>query len=97
MAKRSKLTDAEKVEVVLRLLRKEEPASKLARRYGISEHTLYRYRDRFLEGGKTGLLGNGDADARIRELERAVEERERVIGELTVANRVLKKTADGLL
>ena len=38
-----------------------------------------------------GLSGNRDAEARIKSLERAVEEREMVIGELTIANRILKK------
>ena len=97
MGKRSKLTDAEKAEVVMKLLRREESAAKLARRYGVSEQTLYRYRDQFLEGGKAGLSGNRDSEARIKSLERAVEEREMVIGELTIANRVLKKKRDGSL
>ena len=44
-----------------------------------------------------GLSGNRDAEARIKSLERAVEEREMVIGELTIANRILKKKRDGLL
>ena len=34
MSKKSKLCDAEKLEAILMLLRKEEPASVLARRYG---------------------------------------------------------------
>ena len=97
MPKGTKLSQAQKVEVVLKLLRREESAAKLARRYGISEQTLYRYRDRFLESGKAGLSGDRDAEARIKELEKQVEEREQVIGELTIANRILKKTSDGLL
>jgi len=44
--------------VVLTLLRRQEPASALARRYGISDATLYRWRDEFLEGGR-GALPNG--------------------------------------
>ena len=34
------------------LLRREEPAAKLARRFRISEQTLYRWRDDFLAGGE---------------------------------------------
>jgi len=97
MGRKSKLTTAEKTEVVLKLLRREESAAKLARRYGISEQTLYRYRDQFLESGKAGLTGNRDAEARIKDLEKSVAEREQVIGELTIANRILKKKRDGLL
>ncbi len=57
MAKRSKLSAAEKAEVVLKALRREDTAARLARRYGISEQTLYRYRDQFLTAGKAGLSG----------------------------------------
>ncbi|MHC4405829.1 MAG: transposase [Planctomycetota bacterium] len=45
MGKRSNLTVQKRREVVLTLLRREEPAAKLARRFGVSEHTLYRWRD----------------------------------------------------
>ena len=55
MGKRSELSVAKRREVVLVLLRREEPANKLARRYGISEQTLYRWRDEFLAGGEGAL------------------------------------------
>jgi len=97
LAKRTKLSVAEKAELVLQYLRREESAARLARRYGISEQTLYRYRDQFLAAGKAGLAGNRDAEKRIQELEKEVEAREQVIGELTIANRILKKRSAGLL
>jgi transposase-like protein len=87
--------------VVLMLLRREEPAAVLARRYGISEQTLYRWRDGFLAGGEAALAGGkGGADScgrQIDELKREVSRRDQVIGELTIANRLLKKSSDGLL
>ncbi len=98
MGKRSDLSIPQRREVVLMLLRREEPAAKLARRFGVSEQTLYRWRDEFLAGGETALAnGKGQADPRdreIRELKKEVEGRDQVIGELTIANRILKKTAD---
>jgi len=101
MGKKAALSEAEKRDVVLMLLRREEPAAKLARRYGVSEPTLYAWRDRFITGGMAALAGgkNGaTAEARrIKDLENAVAERDRIVGELTIANRVLKKTSDGLL
>jgi transposase len=109
MGKKSKRSDAEKLEAVLMLLRKQEPASVLARRYGVSDPTLYRWRDEFLEGGKAALAEGGKAALanhknakngtlqRVAELERQVAERDRVIGELTIANRVLKKVSEGLI
>ena len=99
MGKRLDLTVSQRREVVLALLRREEPAAKLARRYGISEHTLYRWRDDFLAGGEAALAsGKGHNDPRnqqISELRKQLSQRDQVIGELTIANRVLKKTADG--
>ena len=99
MGKRSDLSIPQRREVVLMLLRREEAAAKLARRFGVSEQTLYRWRDEFLAGGEAALAnGKGGADPRdreIRELKKEVEGRDQVIGELTIANRILKKTADG--
>lgn len=97
MPRKTGLTPAKKREAVLKLFRREEPASKIARRYGISEATLMRYRDAFLEGGFQRLQdGRRDpAEARVKELEKQLEQRDQVIGELTIANRILKKISDG--
>jgi transposase len=99
MGRKLGLDVTQQVEAVLSMLRREEPAGVIARRYGISENTLYRLRERFLESGKAGLAkrtGHDKASAnREAKLERAVAERDRVIGELTIANRILKKVSDG--
>lgn len=83
------------------LLRREEPATMIVRRYGVSENTLSTWRDIFLTGGKAALAnGTGKRDPQSREIDRLlseIEERDRVIGEITIANRILKKTANGLL
>jgi len=98
MGSKSRLSVPERREVVLSLLRREEPATVLARRYGISENTLYRWRDEFMVAGEAALVnGKGKADPRgrqIAEVKRQLGERDKVIGELTIANRILKKTAD---
>ena len=101
MGKKSELKGSDRLEVVLLLLRREEPAAVLARRYGISEQTLYRWRDEFLAAGEAALAGakNG-ADPRnrqVEELKRELAQRDQVIGELTIANRLLKKSSGGLL
>jgi transposase len=99
MAKRSELTVKQRSEAVLALLRREEPAAQLARRHGVSEQTLYRWRDEFLAGGEAALSGKSKgSDAQVRrvaELEQQIEKRDQVIGELTIANRILKKYTDG--
>lgn len=95
MPRRLEMSVEQRVEVVLSLLRREEPAVQLARRLGVSEQTLYRWRDQFLEGGKAGLdrvAGRRDErDHRIEQLQHEVAERDRFIGEQAIALRVLKK------
>ena len=95
MGRASVLTADERADIVLALLRREEPLSVLSRRYGVSETTLGRWRDDFVAAGMAGLASgkrrNPGATGRIERLETAVAERDRVIGELTIANRILKK------
>lgn len=95
MGKRSEVTASQRREAVLALLRREEPAVALARRFGVSEPTLYRWRDEFLSAGEAALAqgrgGASVADRRVAELEAQIEKRDQVIGELTIANRILKK------
>ncbi len=95
MGKKSDLDGSARRDVVLMLLRREEPATVLARRYGISEHTLYRWREEFLAAGEAALMGTrnaGDPRKRqVEELQRELARRDQVIGELTIANRLLKK------
>jgi transposase len=94
MGKKSELSAAERAQLVLRLLSKEEAGVQIARRAGISEQTLYRWRDEFIQGGKEGLNGRGGEAVHAKEitkLERQLADRDQVIGELTIANRILKK------
>ena len=94
MGRRSDLSVPQRREAVLALLRREEPVAQLARRYGVSEQTLHRWRDDFLSAGEAALCGgkNGSGQQRrIAELEKEIEGRDQVIGELTIANRILKK------
>ena len=83
-------------EAVLCLLRREEPGAVVARRYGVSEASLYRWRDEFLAASEAALAGGSRNGASTRDRQRAefeqqIEKRDQVIGELTVANRILKK------
>ena len=98
MGKRSEVSIADRREAVLSLLRREEVAAVIARRVGVSEPTLYRWRDEFLAAGEAafasgsvGKKGADPRDRRIAELEHQIEKRDQVIGEYTIANRILKK------
>lgn len=97
MARQCHVELKDRREAVLSLLRREEPAAVIARRIGVSEPTLYRWRDDFIAAGEAALAsGNGKRgadprDRRLAELEHQIEKRDQVIGEYTIANRLLKK------
>jgi transposase-like protein len=98
MARQSNVDVKDRREAVLCLLRREEAAAVIARRVGVSEPTLYRWRDEFLAAGEAALVNGGGKKKgtdplrrRIAELEQQIEKRDQVIGEYTIANRILKK------
>ena len=92
MSKRIVLSATERRELVLRLLRKEATAGELAREAGISEPTLYQWRDAFLKGGFSNLDGRQGTDSKHRRLQRELAQRDQLIGEMSVALRTLKKS-----
>lgn len=97
MARQCDVEVKDRREAVLSLLRREESAAVIARRIGVSEPTLYRWRDEFLAAGEAALAqgsgkkGADPRDRRIAELEAQIEKRDQVIGEYTIVNRILKK------
>ena len=97
MARHCNVDVKDRREAVLSLLRREAAAAVIARRIGVSEPTLYRWRDGFLAAGEAALANGGGRkgadprDRRIAELEHQIEKRDQVIGEYTIANRILKK------
>lgn len=102
MGRKSELVARQRRDIVVMMLRKEEPIAVLSRRYGVSETTLHRWREDFLASGEQTLAyGRGKrADGQAAEIERLRKElacRDQVIGEITIANRILKNNADGLL
>jgi len=46
----------DKLDMVLEVLRAPNSAKEIAKRYGIAESTLYKWRSRFLSGGQQELL-----------------------------------------
>jgi len=90
------ISPEQRIQLVLALLRKEDTLESLARKGGVSSTSLSRWRDEFIEAGKSAL---GSGKMAQNQLAREVEQlrgelagRDQVIGELTVANRILKKT-----
>ncbi len=99
MGKKDQPSAEKKFQAALSMIRREEPGSKIARRYSVSETSLSRWRDAFLVAGKAAMNGKQarSEGQEIRELKKEIEERDRVIGEITIANRILKKNQDSLL
>ena len=98
MARHSKVPKAQRAELVLAVLRGTEKLEVLARRHQVSANTLRRWRDEFRAAGAERLKGNGDGAAvrdENKRLQRELQEREMIIGELTVANRFLQKKVSG--
>jgi transposase len=96
MGRRSEVPARERCEAVLRFLRRDEPAAVIARRYGVAEATTYRWRNDFLAAGEAALaggtrIGSGTRLRQVAQLDRELESRDQVMGELTVANRVIIK------
>ena len=102
MGKHAEVKPAERREAVLSLIKREESAEVLGRRYGVTSQTIYRWRDDFLAAGEAALAtangkGKDARDEQIKQLEKEVARRDQVIGELTIANRLFKKLSDGSL
>lgn len=91
MTGKSKLSLETKVQIVLLGLSKKESIAELCRRYGISQAYYQKLKEQFLKGGKKGLMGKGDS-AEIKQLKEQLRQTKEVVAELTVDNRILKKT-----
>ena len=95
---RRKFSAEEKIRIVLEGLRGEESVAELCRKEGISPGLYYRWSKDFMEAGKKRLNGDTQREANsgevsaLREENRSLKE---VVAELTLDNRVLKKSLNG--
>ena len=96
---RKKYTAEEKIRIVLEGLRGETPITELCRREGINSNLYYRWSKEFLEAGKQRLAGNTQREAdsgEVKELKSENEQLKQLVAELSLKNRVLKKSLTGL-
>jgi transposase-like protein len=93
MSKPSRWTAEKRYEVVMEVLRHEEPIAQIARKYQISDAVIHQWRERFFEGGKAALAFEKGSSSRIERqtFERQIEDLQKVIGEQAVEIRFLKK------
>jgi len=88
--KNKKFDPETKVVIVLEGLKGDITVAELCRKYKISETIYYRWRDKFLEGGRKAFLCS-EKD-REKELEKRIAELEKIIGRQTIQIEILKKT-----
>ena len=96
---RRRFSAEEKVRVVLEGLRGEESIAALCRREGIAANLYYRWSKEFLEAGKKRLNGDTVREAtsdEVKVLRSENRELKEVVAEMTLKNRVLKKSLTGL-
>ena len=95
---RKKYFAEDKVRIVLEGLRGEEKIAELCRREGIHQNMYYKWSKEFLEAGKQRLVGDTKREADSQEVEAMRSENEQlkaVVAELTLNNRMLKKSLLG--
>ena len=88
----------EKIRVVLAGLRGEESIASLCRQEGISESLYYSWSKEFLEAGKRRLAGDTARQAtspEVKDLRSESTALKEVVAELTLENRLLKKSMIG--
>ena len=97
-ATRKRYSAEEKIRIVLEGLRGEESIAELCRREGIAQNLYYRWSKDFLEAGKKRLAGDTARQAtsdEVKELRREAGALKEVVADLTLENRLLKKSMIG--
>ena len=96
---RKKYSAEEKIRIVLEGLRGETTIAELCRQEGINQNLYYKWSKEFLEAGKQRLAGNTNRQAtsdEVKDLRREMDQLKLLVAELSLKNRVLKKSLLGL-
>ena len=97
-ATRRQFSAEEKIRIVLEGLRGEDSIAELCRREGIATSMYYGWSKEFLEAGKKRLAGDTVRAAtsdEVKELRREASALKEVVADLTLENRLLKKSMIG--
>ncbi len=89
----------EKIRIVVEGLRGEMTIAELCRKEGISQSLYYKWSKEFLEAGKSRLAGNTKREAdsnEVKEMREEVDQLKLLVAELSLKNRILKKSLRGL-
>ena len=97
-ATRRKFSAEEKIRIVLEGLRGEETIAELCRKEGIAQNLYYRWSKDFLEAGKKRLAGDVAREAttdEVKDLRVEARQLKEALAEVTLENRLLKKSVVG--
>ena len=97
-ATRRRFSAEDKIRIVLEGLRGEDSIAELCRKEGINQNLYYRWSKEFLEAGKKRLAGDTVREAtsdEVKGLRREAVALKEVVAELTLDNRLLKKSMIG--
>lgn len=92
---RRQYTAEEKIRIVLEGLQGEQSVAEICRREGLNTNIYYRWSKEFLEAGKKRLAGDITREATAPEVQSIKSENEalkQLVAELSLENRVLKKS-----
>ncbi len=96
---RRKYTSEEKIRIVLEGLKGEVSIVELCRREGIVSNLYFRWSNDFLEAGKKRLSGDTAREATcsdVGDLRSENDQLKQLVAELSLKNRLLKKSQTGL-
>jgi len=96
---RKKYSAEDKIRIVIEGLRGEMSIAELCRQEGSSQSLYYKWSKEFLEAGKQRLAGNTKRQAasdEVKEMRGELEQIKLLVAELSLKNRVLKKSLLGL-
>jgi len=96
---RRKYSSEEKIRIVLEGLKGEVSIAELCRREGIVSNLYYRWSKDFLEAGKKRLQGDTAREAtssEVGDLRSENDQLKQLVAELSLNNRLLKKSMTGL-
>ena len=95
---RKQYSSEEKIRIVISGLRGEHSIAELCRREGIAESLCYTWSKEFMEAGKKRLTGDTERQAssdEVNDLRREMSALKELVADLTVENRLLKKSTFG--
>ncbi len=95
---RKQYSSEEKIRIVISGLRGEHSIAELCRREGIAESLYYVWSKEFMEAGKKRLTGDTERQAssgEVKDLRREMSALKELVADLTIENRLLKKSTFG--